>query len=125
MLNLVRRALQVRRDPPFRGGLSWRQSPAGTLVFERKAAGRTIVCALNVDGEPLAIPDGELLVVSEPGLVGDLPPATAAWVEVPSVGSIPGSVPRRGTDPRATSSVLPLASPVARGTGPFGASPRD
>ena len=82
VLSLVRRALTVRREPPFRGALRWHESPPRTLVFERSAEGRTIVCALNVDGEPLGIPDGELLVGSETGLEGALPPATAAWVEV-------------------------------------------
>jgi alpha-glucosidase len=44
-------------------------------VFERSG----VVCALDVDGEPLELPPGELLLASEP-VDGRLPPGAAAWI---------------------------------------------
>jgi alpha-glucosidase len=70
-LALYRAALAARPA----GELAWRGSPRGTLVFERGS----VVCAVNVDGDPLALPDGELLVASEP-VTAALPPGAAAWV---------------------------------------------
>jgi alpha-glucosidase len=70
-LALVREALAQRPHGPF----AWLDSPAGTLVFERAG----LVCAVNVDGEPLPIPGGTLLLASEP-LDGPLPAGAAAWV---------------------------------------------
>jgi alpha-glucosidase len=72
-LALFRRALALRRE--LRGDLEWRESPRGTLVLEREG----VICLVNVDGEPLPLPDGELLVSSEP-LAGTVPAGAAAWV---------------------------------------------
>jgi alpha-glucosidase len=71
MLALVRSALASRPA----GAFAWRESPRGTLVFERN----DLVCAVNVDGEPLALPAGEVVLASEPG---DelLPAGAAAWI---------------------------------------------
>jgi alpha-glucosidase len=69
MLTLVRQALANRPDGPF----AWLESPPGTLVFERGG----LVCAINVDGEPLVV-TGEPLLASEP-LAGVLPAGAAAW----------------------------------------------
>jgi alpha-glucosidase len=72
-LALYRTAIAARPS----GAFAWREGPPGTLVFERG----DIVCAVNVDGDPLALPQGEVLVASAP--VGDaLPPAAAAWIRV-------------------------------------------
>jgi alpha-glucosidase len=71
MLSLYRRALGLRPA----GAFTWRESPPGTLVFER---GET-VCAVNVGGEELPLPDGDLLLASE-RLGSGLRPGTAAWV---------------------------------------------
>jgi alpha-glucosidase len=70
-LALVREALAQRPHGPF----AWLDSPGGTLVFQRAG----LVCAVNVDGEPLPIPGGTLLLASEP-LEGLLPAGAAAWV---------------------------------------------
>jgi alpha-glucosidase len=56
------------------GDLTWHESPAGTLVFDRG----DVMCAVNVDGEPLPL-DGEVLLASEP-LDDLLPPGAAAWL---------------------------------------------
>ena len=68
-LALYREALRLRPG----GGFAWRESPPGTLVFERG----DVVCAVAVDRE-LPLP-GASLLASEPG-DGVLPPGTAAWV---------------------------------------------
>jgi len=69
MLALVREAIARRPHGAFR----WRDSPAGTLVFERG----DLVCSVNVDGGALPLRD-ELVLASE--TVGDeLPPGAAAW----------------------------------------------
>jgi alpha-glucosidase len=72
-LALHRRALELRP----RGGFAWRESPPGTLVFDR--GGTTV--AVNVDAESLSLPEGRVLLASEPGLDTALPPGTAAWIE--------------------------------------------
>ena len=70
-LALVRAA--IARRP--RGAFAWRESPPGTLVFARDG----VTCAVNVDGAPLPLRDGDLLLASEP--VGStLPAGAAAWV---------------------------------------------
>jgi alpha-glucosidase len=81
-LEFHRAAIAVRResDALLNGSFAWRESPAGTLVFERVAGGETIVCAVNVDAEHVPLPEGELLAASEPGLTDYLPPDSAAWV---------------------------------------------
>lgn len=69
MLSLVREAIARRPHGAFR----WRDSPAGTLVFERG----DLVCNVNVDGDALPL-RGELVLASE--TVGaELPPGAAAW----------------------------------------------
>jgi alpha-glucosidase len=68
---LYRAALALRNE--LTGDLLWRDSPDGTLVFERGDA----LCAVNVDGDPLPL-EREVLLASEP--VGEvLPPGAAAW----------------------------------------------
>jgi alpha-glucosidase len=70
-LALYRAAIARRPSGPF----AWRQSPPGTFVFERK----DVVCAVNISGDPLELPSGELLLASE-RFDGPLPADTAAWV---------------------------------------------
>jgi alpha-glucosidase len=74
-LGLFRAALARRPG----GAFAWRDSPAGTLVFARG----DVVCAVNVSGEPLALPAGELVLASEPVGEGLLPAGAAAWVRPP------------------------------------------
>jgi alpha-glucosidase len=71
MLSLYRRALALRLG----GAFAWRESPPGTLVFERDG----VACAVNVDATALELPEGEVLIASD--IVDtELPPGTAAWV---------------------------------------------
>jgi alpha-glucosidase len=73
-LELFRAALRLRpRDNSF----AWRESPPGTMVFER----RDVVCAVNVDTAELQLPEGEILLASSPGITTTLPPNTAAWIK--------------------------------------------
>ena len=70
-LALYRRAIALRPH----GRFAWRESPPGSLVFERD----DVVCAVNVSAEPFALPEGELVLSSEP--VYDVVPANAAaWI---------------------------------------------
>ena len=80
-LALYRSALALRRESRGlrEGSFAWRDSPAGTLVFERTAGAETVVCAVNVGAEALVLPRGEPLLASD-SVAGTLPTATAAWV---------------------------------------------
>jgi alpha-glucosidase len=73
MLTLFRTALRLR---PREEGLTWRQSPNGTLRFDRG----DLACVVNFDMPELELPAGELLLASDPGVTTSLPPDTAAWV---------------------------------------------
>ena len=75
-LSLFRSALRLR---PRDGTLAWRESPPGTLVFERGE----LTCLVNLEAPELALPAGGLLLASEPGIERTLPPGTAAWVSPP------------------------------------------
>lgn len=78
-LSLFRSALALRaRTVDLRGrSFRWRVSAPGTLVFQ---CGADVVCAVNLDGAPLALPAGEVLISSQPLEHGRLPLRTAAWV---------------------------------------------
>jgi alpha-glucosidase len=71
MLSLVRAAIAQRPSGPF----VWRNSPEGVLAFERG----DVICIVNVGGEPVALPEAELLLGSEP-LIGSVPEGAAAWL---------------------------------------------
>jgi alpha-glucosidase len=83
-LALFRAALAARRARPAlrQGGFAWRESPAGSLVLEREGEGETVVCAVNVDADPITVPDGDLLLSSDPGVSDSLPRDTAAWLRL-------------------------------------------
>jgi alpha-glucosidase len=72
-LALFRSALALR---PAGDSFAWRESPAGSLVFERGG----MICLVNVDAPELELPQGQLLLASEPGVTTSLPPNTAAWL---------------------------------------------
>jgi alpha-glucosidase len=83
MLELYRATLRLRRRlrALASGRLAWRDSPPGSLVFERAADSSTMVCVVNVDAPSVPLPEGELVLASD-GLEGSfLPPGTAAWLE--------------------------------------------
>ena len=66
-----RRAIELRPS----GALRVARLAPGALVFERDG----VVCAVNVSAEPFALPEGRLLLASEP-LTDALPPGAAAWI---------------------------------------------
>ena len=72
-LSLFRSALRLR---PRGGELSWRESPRGTMIFDRG----DLTCLVNVDAPELELPEGELVLASEPEIARTLPPNTAAWI---------------------------------------------
>ena len=72
-LSLFRSALRLR---PRGESFGWRESRPGTMIFERD----DLVCAVNFGAAELELPDGELVLASEPGTTTTLPPNTAAWV---------------------------------------------
>jgi alpha-glucosidase len=73
-LALFRAALAAR---PRGHEFAWHDSPPGSLVFAR----REMICVVNVDAPAVELPDGELVVASEPDVTTTLPPGTAAWVQ--------------------------------------------
>jgi alpha-glucosidase len=72
-LSLYRRAIELRPS----GGFAWRESPPGSLVFARDG----VVCAVNVSAEALALPEGEVLLTSEP-VGAELPSGAAVWIRI-------------------------------------------
>ena len=48
----------------------------GRSIFDRG----DVTCVVNFDGADMELPQGELLLASEPGITTTLPPDTAAWV---------------------------------------------
>jgi alpha-glucosidase len=74
-LELYRAALAQRRafaGEPF----AWQPSAPEALKFTRGH----VVCIVNVGSDDVALPAGELLLVSEPDVRDALPPDTAAWL---------------------------------------------
>jgi alpha-glucosidase len=73
-LALCRRALELRHA--LAGELRWREIGPGALAFTRD----TFICAVNVDSDPFELPEGELLLASEPLSADRLPAGAAAWL---------------------------------------------
>ena len=72
-LELYRAALRLR---PRSEEFSWRDGPDGTMIFDRG----NLTVAVNFDGSDLELPDGELVLASEPSVKTTLPADTAAWI---------------------------------------------
>jgi alpha-glucosidase len=81
MLELYRRALALRREHPALGDgtLQWVDSPAGTLMFTRDPS---FACLVNLDGKPVAPPEGWDLILASDDLDanGRLAANTALWL---------------------------------------------
>ena len=84
MLSLYRAALAARRGSEAlrSGSFAWREGPPGSVVFERETAEELVVCAVNVEGDDLELPNGELLLRSDPAGSNPLASGTAAWVRL-------------------------------------------
>ena len=74
-LALFRAAIASRPS----GALEWLESAAGTLAFAR---GDT-VCVVNVDGDAVPLPEGDLVLRSDSG-TGPLAAGAAAWFTLPA-----------------------------------------
>ncbi|MFT4008785.1 MAG: glycoside hydrolase family 13 protein [Nocardioidaceae bacterium] len=79
---LYRRLLALRREYALgRGLLSWDERGPGTLAFTITApSGQRIGVLTSFGPGPAELPDGELLVASEPLVDGRVPADTTAWV---------------------------------------------
>lgn len=77
-LSLYRKAIELRRSRgEFTGsGVDWLDATPGTLVFRRGG----LVCVLNAGDQPVALPEGQLILASTPVAEGVLPPNAAAWL---------------------------------------------
>ncbi|MEO6792765.1 MAG: alpha-amylase family glycosyl hydrolase [Mycobacterium sp.] len=76
-LSLYQRALEIRSTQTgFAGGIEWLPAPDDALTFRRG----TLICVVNTGGQPVALPDGKLILASGPVADGGLPPDTAAWL---------------------------------------------
>jgi alpha-glucosidase len=78
VLELYRRALRCRRErPELRDeAFGWLPSRAGTLAFSRGG----LTCLVNLSDSGADLPEGEIVLASDP-LDGDrLPPDTAVWL---------------------------------------------
>jgi alpha-glucosidase len=72
-LELHRAALRLR---PHGEEFSWREAPQGAMIFDRG----DLTVAVNFDASELELPEGELVLASEPGVTTTLPPNAAAWI---------------------------------------------
>jgi alpha-glucosidase len=71
MLALWRAAIAERPS----GAFAWVDAAPGTLAFSRG----DLLCVVNVDGEPAPVPDGRVVLASEP-LGEHVPAGAAAWI---------------------------------------------
>lgn len=75
-LSMYGEALRLRRERgTSAGALRWIEAPDGCLAF--RIAETTVVA--NLGEKPVAIPEGELLLASDP-IDGSLPPDTTVWL---------------------------------------------
>ncbi|WP_246078559.1 glycoside hydrolase family 13 protein [Modestobacter excelsi] len=79
VLSLYRAALALRRSSPAVDGdaLAWLPAPEGVLAFRRPGG---LVCLVNLSSGPVPLPEGQLLLASEPVVGGQLPVDGAVWL---------------------------------------------
>jgi alpha-glucosidase len=82
MLQLYRRALQLRHDLPALGAgsgrdVEWLDLTEDVLAFRREPG---FTCVVNTGSVPAALPDGDVLLASGPLADGQLPADTAVWL---------------------------------------------
>ena len=80
MLSLYRAALGVRRALPGmrESSLTWRESPADVLIFDR---GQALRCVVNLSPGPFPLHGHGVPVLSSIGLdSGQLPSDATAWL---------------------------------------------
>ena len=79
MLSLYRAALALRRTSPAFGGddVAWLPAPDGCLAFRRPGG---LVCLVNLSTVPVPLPEGQVLLASEPVVGGHVPADGAVWL---------------------------------------------
>ncbi len=84
VLALYRAALAARRgNAALRSGsFAWRDLGSGVLAFDRRDGDEAVACVVNLDADAVELPDGEVLLASDPGVGRTLPRATSAWVRL-------------------------------------------
>jgi alpha-glucosidase len=87
-LELYRDLLSYRRKHRFgHGSLSWDPLTSGTVIALRNSSGdgeRTLLVVTNIGGDPVRLPEGDVLISSGPlADDGALPADTTAWVRLP------------------------------------------
>jgi alpha-glucosidase len=81
MLALYRRALRIRHEHPGLGSgpMRWSAAPEGVLMFERDAG---LLVVVNVEGEPVELPEHRSVLLSSGPLEGSsLPANSAVWLQ--------------------------------------------
>ena len=81
VLTLYRAALALRRRLPELGDgtMSWRDAGPQVLALTR---GTGFLCLVNLGPEPVAVPDGEVLLASGDLLDAGVPQDTAVWLRL-------------------------------------------
>jgi alpha-glucosidase len=82
MLHLYREALRLRRELPALGAgsgadVSWLDLGDHVVAFSREPG---ITCVVNVGGDPVDLPEGEVVLASGPLTGRSLPADTAVWL---------------------------------------------
>ncbi|HYJ76065.1 MAG TPA: glycoside hydrolase family 13 protein [Kineosporiaceae bacterium] len=82
MLQLYRRALQLRHELPALGAgsgrnVEWLDLGEGLLAFRREPG---FTCLVNTGTAAVALPDGDVLLASRELTEGQLPPDSAVWL---------------------------------------------
>jgi len=96
MLELYRRALEIRRAEPALGdgpgpgatasAMTWLPAPDGVLAFSRDGSpGDNVCCVANLSPGPVTLPaHTAVLLASGPLADGLLPPDTSVWLGIPA-----------------------------------------
>ncbi len=89
MLTLYRHALALRRrsDALGRGRLEWVSPPGESntaLAFDVVGGEERVRVVVNLSPAARDLPEGELLLASQPVVAGQLPTEAAAWVAIPT-----------------------------------------
>ena len=75
--SLYRDALRLRKEHFVAdAAMTWVDAGDGVLAYER---GSGVRCMANMGASPVAMPEGQILLTSEPGLTDELPADTAVW----------------------------------------------
>ncbi len=85
MLALYRSALRLRREVWVGAGdLDWVEAPEDVVAFRRGAGDGHLECWVNTGDQPVELPEGEVLLVSDPDGTGStgrtLNGTAAAWL---------------------------------------------